>query len=438
MDVPVEGDVIFALSPTLISRDKTGSDANSAAVSLRRFPYPYRAMLAICSDLDETPDARTYAEIMRYLNTADKTSIGPGVGLEVGNTIYFDMPANQFAYWTTNDAGRAMVRTLIESGHIDCLHSYGDFATTRAHAGRALDELSRLRRRIEVWVDHAQARSNFGADIMQGRGDVPGDPAYHADLTCGYGVNYVWRGRVTSVIGQDRPRSLKAVFDRRHPIASLRTIAKEATKGLLARRGSIKYAAHAKNELRWPATLRDGRSVLEFIRCNAFWGGVEKSDTADGFAEVLTERFLNRLVERHGVAIVYTHLGKIGNPSEPFGTATRAAFERLAECRRTGDVLVTTTRRLLGYRRAAHEVRMSKDSIGGSTRFNVSWPALEDQNVAGPKSDLDGLTIHTPEPRAARLFVNGVEVAPLQVNPADETGMPSVSIPWPRLEYPSL
>ena len=57
---------------------------------------------------------------------------GPGVGLEVGNSIYFDMPPGQFAYWNTDDAGRAMVRALIRSGHIDCLHSFGDLATTRA------------------------------------------------------------------------------------------------------------------------------------------------------------------------------------------------------------------------------------------------------------------------------------------------------------------
>jgi hypothetical protein len=421
-----------------MSRDSAETEVNPASVSLRRYPYPFRAMLAICSDLDETPDARTYAEIMRYLNTADKTCIGPGVDLEVGNTIYFDMPANQFAYWTTDDAGQAMVRTLVESGHIDCLHSYGDFATTRAHAERALGELSRLRRRIEVWVDHAQARSNFGADIMQGRGDVPSDPAYHADLTCGYGVKYVWRGRVTSVVGQDRPRSLAAVYDARHPVASLRTIAKEAVKGVLARRGSIKYAAHAKNDLMWPAMLRDGRAVHEFMRCNAFWGGVEKSDTADGFAEVLTERFLNRLVERQGSAIVYTHLGKIRNPREPFGTATRAAFERLAEYQRAKKILVTTTRRLLGYRRVAHEGSVVCKSAGDHTRFDVSWPGLEARDVPGSRSDLDGLTIHTSQPRAARVFVNGVEVAPLQINPLDETGTPSVSIPWPKLDFPRL
>src|SRR5688572_31798501 len=84
----------------------------SSAVGLRRFPHPYRAMLAICSDLDETADAEVYAEQMRFLNTTEETSMGIGVGLEIGNSIYFDMPPGHFAYWNTDDKGRGMVRAL--------------------------------------------------------------------------------------------------------------------------------------------------------------------------------------------------------------------------------------------------------------------------------------------------------------------------------------
>jgi hypothetical protein len=98
---------------------------------VRRFPYPYKAMVAICSDLDGTPDRDHYLNIVRFLNTEDETPAGKGVGLEVGNTIYFDMPDNQFAYWNTDDLGREIVRKLIHSGHIDCFHSFGDLATTR-------------------------------------------------------------------------------------------------------------------------------------------------------------------------------------------------------------------------------------------------------------------------------------------------------------------
>ena len=101
------------------------------SVSLRRYPYPYRAMLAICSDLDETPNKDIYFETARYLNTTEETSLGKGVGLEVGNTIYFDMPEHNFSYTNTDDDGRQKIHQLIDSGHIDCLHSFGDFVKTR-------------------------------------------------------------------------------------------------------------------------------------------------------------------------------------------------------------------------------------------------------------------------------------------------------------------
>src|SRR6266853_6864390 len=103
------------------------------SIQVRRYPYPYRAMIAICSDLDETSDQDVYYELMRFLNTSQFTSMGPGVALDIGNSIYFDMPPDQFAYWTTDDKGREMVRALIRSGHIDCLHSFGDLATTRKY-----------------------------------------------------------------------------------------------------------------------------------------------------------------------------------------------------------------------------------------------------------------------------------------------------------------
>ena len=274
--------------------------AAPAVVGVRPFPYPYRAMLAICSDLDETPDRHVFWEIARYLNSSDATPMGAGVDLEVGNSIYFDMAPDQFAYWNTDDRGRAMVQELVRSGHIDCIHSYGDLATTRAHAARALEELQRHGCRLEVWIDHAVAPSNFGADIMRGHGDVPGAGVYHADLTCGFGVRYVWRGRITSAIGQDLPRSLRDVFDRGHAVASARTLAKEWAKGWLGRLGNRKYAIHAPNEALRPVRLRDGRPVWEFLRVNPYWGGVDEAATAAGLAEVLSPRFLDTLVRRGG------------------------------------------------------------------------------------------------------------------------------------------
>jgi len=406
--------------------------APASAVQVRSLPFPYRAALAICSDLDLTPNRKVYGECSRYLNTTDATSMGRGLGLEVGNTIYFDM-ADQFAYWNTDDEGRDMVRALIRSGHIDCLHSYGDLATTRAHAERALEDLSRHGCRLEVWVDHAVAPTNFGADIMKGSGDVPGAAAYHADLTCAAGVKYVWRGRVTSVIGQNVPRSLAGIWRLSSPLRSGRTALKEAAKGIIGR-GDSRYSLHPANRIVRETTLRDGRPVYEFLRSNPHPHGVSVGDTARGIAEVLTPRMLQRLIDRGASTIIYTHLGKIRCEQEPFEAPTRAAFERLARLSHDGTILVTTTRRLLGYCVARERIEASMRRVDGMVRID----ARVRPDTVGPLSpaDLQGLTFYTADPARTRVFVDGQEVPRLQHNPADATGQRSVAIPWTRLEYP--
>jgi hypothetical protein len=396
-------------------------------------------MLAVCSDLDETPDRHVYREIMRFLNTTETTAMGPGMGLEVGNTIYFDMPPDQFAYWNTDDAGQAMVRDLIRSGHIDCLHSYGDLATTRAHATRALEELDRHGCRLEVWIDHGTAPANFGADIMRGHGDEPGHEVYHADQTCAFGVQYVWRGRVTSVIGQDVPPSLGGLLTRRAPLASMRTVAKEAAKRWLARGGNARYAMHASNEVLRRTTLRNGTPVYEFLRSNPHWGGVSSCDTGREIGRVLTEDMLDYLACRGGVCILYTHLGKIRDSGVPFGEAAVAAFRRLANEYQNGRILVTTTRRLLGFCRTVREVNwcVTVSEIDGKTEIALSIEAPV-RNGALTTSDLDGLTFYVSDPEATRVTLDGRQVTVLHHNDPDHTGRRSVSLPWPRLEFPSL
>ena len=402
--------------------------------SIRRFPYPYSAMLAICSDLDETPDGSVYWESSRFLNTTERTGMGHGVGLEVGNTIYFDMPPQQFAYWNTDDAGRHRVRALIQSGHVDCLHSFGDLATSRAHAGRALDELARHDCRLEVWIDHATAPTNFGSDIMRGSGDVMGANAYHADLSCAFGIKYIWRGRVTSMIGQDVAPSVGGILDSRYPLSSAITVAKEFAKGRLGAHGNLKYRPHATNRVTFAAVLRDGRHLTEFLRSNPHYQGPSGGDTASGIHEVLSRRLIDRLVARKGFCILYTHLGKIRERERPFSERACAAFRMLAERAAAGDVLVTTTRRLLNYADTIRRTRVQMEEHEGLITVRLRfWPSI--QPACEP--DLDGLTVYSPRTDRIRVVVEDHEVtSPLKWNPADESGQTSFSLPWRRLQFP--
>lgn len=198
---------------------------------------------------------------------------------------------------------------------------------------------------------------------MRGAGDVPGSASYHADLTFGYGVRYVWMGRVTSVVGQDVSRCLRNVFDAAHPLASGKTLAKEGIKDLLSGTVGGRYAMHAGNHLLREVTLRDGRCALEFIRCNPHWGGVSSFDTAEGLGRVLTPNVLDLLEERRGACVLYTHLGKVRDRERPLRGESVAALRNLAGRVRDGRILLTTTRRLLEYAtiRRSHRYRVTRE-----------------------------------------------------------------------------
>ena len=174
--------------------------------------------------------------------------------------------------------------------------------------------------------------------------------------------------------------------------------------------------------------------MWEFLRSNPHWGGVSCGETAKGFASVVTEALLDRLVEREGVCLLYTHLGKVPSRQEPFGAETRRALRLLARYRDDGRVLVTTTRRLLGHCRAIREIKLSAATVGGEVRVDVTVPT----HAGWRPGDLDGVTLYVPTPARTRVTVAGREVTSLRRNGPDHTGRPSVSFPWPRLEFPAL
>jgi hypothetical protein len=393
---------------------------------IREVPYPYSSMLAICSDLDETPSKEIYLEIMRFLNTEEQTTMGVGVGLEIGNTIYFDMPKGQFSYWNTDNEGRRYVAKLIESGHIDCIHSFGDYAVTREHVIKDLTELYKLKKRIKVWVDHAQAITNIGPDIMKGEGDLVGSKAYHADLTIGeYGVKYVWIGRVTSIFGQNTKRTYAHLFNRNEIIQSTVTILKEISKIILGKFGKTKYSFHAKNSLMRDIRLRNGLDVIEFIRSNPYWGGVSRCEHASGIPEVVNEKNLEKLVKNGGKSILYTHLGKIVDYSVPFQKEVVDSFFLLKSYVKNKRILVTTTSRLLDYEYMIHKVKVALDVT--KKTISIHW--------VGGLDELQGLTLAiNGDVKEYTLIINGEQSTAFAVNQLGNIGF--VTIEWQNLKYP--
>src|SRR6185312_6503876 len=100
----------------------------------------------------------------------------------------------------------------------------------------------------------------------------------------------------------------------------------------------------------------------------------------------------------------------------------------------SGDVLVTTTRRLLDWCRARRSVCCTARADGGGSRIELSTTAKERVDSYA----LDGLTFYVADPERASLTVAGGAPRALRVNPRDHPGRASVSLPWPRLSFPRV
>ena len=87
------------------SKIQTHSNSWNAAstehgIWIRKFPYPFKAALAICSDIDETQTIEEFLEIQRFLCSEDSTRLGEGLGLEIGNSFYFYDEKRRFSFFT--------------------------------------------------------------------------------------------------------------------------------------------------------------------------------------------------------------------------------------------------------------------------------------------------------------------------------------------------
>jgi len=400
--------------------------------------------VSICSDIDETRTTEEFLEIQRFLNTKRATSMGEGVGLEIGNSFYFYDDQQHFSYFTHDAHARQVIVDLIHASYIDCLHSYGDAVASRDEILRALYELQRADCRLDVWVNHYGSRSNlsrkFEYMFIECRGDDPHSDVYHTDLTIDYGIRFAWVGATTRVIGQTLSHStlpLSTVFDPRHPLSSSVSIVKEIRKQALGRWGDERYAIHSQNRLMQVLRLADGRRIHEFMRYCHHPISVGHGATSRGLAYVISKRAMAHLKATQGFMIVYTHLGKNSDCRAPIAEETQAALRNL-ECEyRDGQIYVTTTSKLLNYCLACQYLAWSYQHTEGRLQI---WIDYLDDPVFGRQlptvQKLQGLTFHVPDSRTTNVYLRGIEVQGLQRNPADDSGRESVTIPFTRLSFP--
>jgi hypothetical protein len=425
---------IYLINIYNINRSYCETYNTKGEVTLRKFPYPYKAAMAICSDIDGTTTVDEFLGIHKFLNTKEMTSMGRGVGLEIGDSfMMYAPPTCAFSYYSANPESAQIIEKFIRTGYIDSIHSYGEKVDfTRKDAIKAIKELSDNGCKVDVWVDHSTTVDNLGDDRTFGLGDHPESTAYHSDITLAYGIKFVWLGRITTVIGQSVPITLKtfsSIYDSRYPVDSLKNMVKESAKNVLAVFGNRKYAMHKSYDLVRIAKLDDGQKVYEFLRFDNYWKGVAEGATSKRLAYVISKRTLERLKEAGGYMVVYTHLGKNSDCSQVIAEETQVALRDLASEYERGNIYITTTSKLLNYYLNHKYLNWSYDIKGDEVVITIS--GVEDPvfgSFVPTVQNLQGITFYVPDKDKAQIYVGGKEIENIRRNPADYRGRESVTI----------
>lgn len=425
--------ILYAWRMETINRQYEQSDVKDEPISLRKFPYPYRAGLTISNDIDWTESVEKFREIQDYLGSTRSTGLGKGLGLDLASSfLFWENPDKTIHYFMSDEVGE-MILEYIRRGRIDTLHSYGKKNNfERADAIRALSELRSRGIQLEVWIDHTVSADNFGDDMTMGYGDHPDRKEYHADLTIDYGIKFVWIGRLSMIVGQACPLTLASfenIYNPDHVFASIKNIAKEFTKHLLGLVGSKKYKMHGKNDLVQITTLDDSRKVYEFMRFDDYWKGVSSGADGQKLNYLISPANLKRLVNCGGYMVVYTHLGNNGDCLSTICPETLTALKQLAQENENGNIYITTTSKLLRYYLVHKYLKWAGSCNGGQCDIHIA--SVEDPlsgSYVPSVEQLENITFYVPDKNQSRVFINQLEIHTIRKNDRDYSQRESITI----------
>ncbi|KRW91583.1 hypothetical protein SD51_07950 [Alicyclobacillus tengchongensis] len=389
---------------------------------MRKFPYPYQAMLAISSDAD-SETLRKFNLVHEFINTTQMTPLGRGLGLDFADSFFMYNGNNEPGYVDINHEPMAdelsyfkgvsdkpyaasIINHYIHVGWIDTMHTYGDFSRVNPHqtlftrqlAEQAIEALKANGDVITVWTDHGNKSNvdnfgNYGKSTFYSyqQGANPWSKYYHTDLTIPYGIRFVW------------PDSSSDEFGMKSMI--------------------------------YPLMLPDGQRVWGFWRYTNV-GYTKKGDpewdwTPFNLDEQLTPAHFAQIEREHEYSIVAQHLSGTNYP----GVLPKSAVEALrllAAQYHKGKILVTRTSRLLTYNVAQQYVWY--DVTYGQGKAYIHIRAILDPVFGKYVPTIDeirGLTFYTSNPAETVLEIGNTPVPARFVQDNHSDGVhPSVAITW--------
>lgn len=386
---------------------------------IRDYPGTYHALVAVCSDIDGSTVAE-YEAIHRFLNTKEQTSSGPGLGLDISDSMWiynfndddtihdFEGHSNDHVMsylWQDSviKHGKA-IEKYYKAGWIDSIHTYGDFSSadkattkfTRALAQTAAQAMKDVDIQPSIWINHGNEANVQNMEQNQQstyrQGAQPDSEYYHADITIPGGIKYVWFSFPSAQYGSKSPL--------------------------------------------YPVTLQDGQKVWGFKRYTGedVFFAHKYNWTIFGINQQFTKKKLDTLVNERNTVIVAQHLGG-ANYQYPFTQEALDGLTLLASYQENGEILVSRTSRVLEYIRIRDNLVFEyylQDGKEVVDILSVNDPQLGETT---PRvGELRGITFYVTDSATAEVRICGqrVDEKALQRNTAPTQ---SIGFIWYEPDY---
>lgn len=445
-------------------------------VSVRPYPFPYRAAFALNNDVDAM-SREAFEDWHGFVCGSGQTIHGPGLGLEVADSFWiWGGPTNILAVHqhypdepARDSPDLPRIVELGRAGWLDTLHSLGNWRSPangdrsrlglRADAEYGLSKLDRLGVKPRLFVNHSASPSNVGAiwGAYQ-RADDPTHPMYCMDIYRAFGFRYYW---VDAAASQDKfgdhlafadDAELRTWIDDLRWADWLRKAGKrpdEDPPALPSDEAMLRrLLLSAFNETFVQVAAGDGADILVFKRYRG-----REVPSASSFPLQVSARDLDDLESRGGVVIVYQHFGlttlrgraKSTKPgangrSKPpvLDEHALARWRDIAARRDAGRLFVATTARMLDWLRMRDRLRISVERAPDRWMVRlgeVRCPVLGDRPLTA--DDLNGFALVAPAeaPEIIVLDPLGRPLSLLRESDPVHAGRHALHRPWVALEW---
>lgn len=428
------------------------------SIAVRKYPFPYRAALAINNDTDGM-DWQAFEDWHAFTNGE--------LGLEVTDSFWVWAADGSFALqhgmpWQRDLAATPETDRIVElaqAGLLDTLHSYGDwpcdYDLNRGDIDHALALLDRHNLRPRAWVNHGgghlRGHNMGGAWATYQGGDNPAHPSYSLRDLQARGVRYFW---------------LDALFDNDRVSADVQL--PEIPPVQIRRWGSVNDRDSGTRADVFPGASADDKQLLGkhyheslLTACigrdsTPFWGFKRyrghEAPTVASLPLQLSNAHLDALVADEASAVIYQHMGvwrALGrakrhasqrNSTPPvFDEGAQWALRDLADRYHSGRLLVAGTARLLDYHRMRDHLRYTIEDHGDRqviTIHSIACP-IEGERVP-TMADLMGLAFQMPRSTGEVIMVLAGSTTPLPTRRESEPGgdaFDCLHLPWQTMPW---